>query len=632
MKQLLLTVLAFAVALTGKAQVTVPADATTESWMCSFVMHSNTAQGETTERVSETMDVAFSGQDVYFNLPNPISGNTWVKGAVSGTTATFASGQLLGNYGGNVYMVGQDEQGLCDLVFNYDADRGRFTLSNMQLVLSASATSIDAWAYYTDLTVSKGGEVQNEDGTVAPPADAVVEDWTLTCRNVNPSNESQYEDVAEPVQVAFSGDQIYIQGLCPASGWLKGTVSDGKAVFAARQYLGTAQGYAFYAIGFEGEDAIDIVFSYDAERGVLQTDSYILMISADDYVIMELTNVALNRSDGTTPTEELVTPPADLVTSEYVLKATSVQYNADGSIASMEPVQWNVRVGFSGKEVYVQGLCNSFMPTAWVKGVLDDGDVTFANGQFLGAHPQLPSMKFYFCSTHYQEITDMVMEYNSQEGTLRGYGYYMLINSEKNVQAPYEVYVGITISRVSLAPATPATPEVAGYEAYYEQEGLARVFFNLPTTDVDGNAIDRGRMSYRVYYQTTGSEPAVYTFSAPLYENLTESMTEVPYFFSDGWDFFLGGTAVYLYESQSWQRIGVQTVYTVPGSTTESAVAWLDISTQGIADTSSAGATVVSEQCFDLQGRPVSAASARGLVVRQQRLSDGTVRTVKMKH
>lgn len=627
MKRTLLSLCAVVMAVTGWAQTKVPEDATIESWVCSFVMHYYDDGGEEMENVSEAMDIAFSGTDVYFNLPNPIAGNTWVKGTIADNTATFAKGQLLGNYGGSkVYMVGQDEQGICDLVFSYNDEQGRFVISNMQLVLSASATSIDAWAYYTDMVVSRGGDIVQEDGTVAPPADAIVEEWTLNCRNVNPNNEAQYEEISEAVKVAFSADQIYIYGLCPANGWLKGVAANGYATFAARQFLGTAEGYKFYAIGYEGNDAIDIVFNYDDEQGILSTASYILMINEADQPLMELTNVVITRGN-TAEEEQPVEAPAGLATSEYVFKATSITYEQDGSIASMEPAQWNVRIGFTGNDVYVQGFCPQLFPLAWVKGHLDEDDVTFANGQFYGSHPQLPSMKFYFGSMYFQSLTDMVMAYDKVNGTMQGGAYYLLLNSEKNKLAPYEVYAGVTISRVRQTAAIPATPRVTGYEALYSEAGYARVFFELPTTDVDGNAIDRSLMSYKLYYQKDGKQQP-YVFTPSLYKNLTEDMEAVPYFHADGWDFYLGGSAVYLYESQQWQKIGVQTIYKVGNKTNESPIAWLDIQTQGIAD-ADVSADVVSQTYTDLQGRPATA-SNRGIVICTQRLSNGTVRVRKI--
>ena len=613
MKKLLLAIVASVAALVAHAQVTVPADATMESWVATFVMHSNTGAGEQTETVSEQMDVAFSGNDVYFNLPNPIAGNTWVVGTVADGKATFASGQLLGNYGGKVYLVGQNEQGLCDIVFSYDADRGRFTQGEMNIVLSASATTVDAWAYYTGMTVTKGGEVQLEDGTVAPPADATVETWTMTGRNVNPNNESQYEDLNETVKVAFSGSEIYIQGLCPANGWLKGVVADGTATFSKRQFLGTAEGYRFYAIGYEGADAIDIVFSYDAEQGLLTTVSYILLINDDDQVLMELTGVTLRRS-GEAVEEPTVEAPADLATREYVLKATSIKYNADGSIAGMEPAQWNVRLGQKGNEVYIQGLFEA-MPLAWVKGTLDDDELTLKRGQYYGAHPQLSSMKFYFASQYFGELSDMVMSYDTSTRTYTGGGYYLLVNSSKTAIAPYYVFAGVTISPVADVAAVPANPVVETYQAFNDEFGYGYVCFTLPTVDVNGNAINRDNMGYRLYTEQDGQQ-SVYTFKQTLYENLAEDTETIPYFYADSYDFYMGGSFVALYEeSLQWSKLGVQTVYKAGGKENCSDITWYEL-TEGDVDAITTqmntckGAAVV----YDLQGRRV-AEPGKGLYI-----------------
>ena len=141
LKGFTLSLLSVMTAVFAQAQaITVPADATVENdWVTTFVMHSSSGE----ETVSEYMQVAFRGSDVYFNLPNPIAGNTWVKGTLGETTATFAKGQYLGDYSGAVYMVGQNTDGICDVEFVYNADSHVFMLNDMQIVLSSSATAIE---------------------------------------------------------------------------------------------------------------------------------------------------------------------------------------------------------------------------------------------------------------------------------------------------------------------------------------------------------------------------------------------------------------------------------------------------------------------------------------------------------
>ena len=618
MKKFFITCMAAVFAAISQAAVTVPADATVETWVASFVMHYNSGSGDQTEKVSESMEVAFAGSDVYFNLPNPFAGNTWVKGTIDGTKAVFAKGQYLGDYEGAVYMVGQDEQGICDVVFGYDVQNGLFTQGELNIVLSGSDTSVDAWAYYTGMTVSKYGSAEQS------------ETWTLTGRNVNPNNESQYEDLKEPVTVSIADGHIAIQGLSAYApeGWLQGTIDGNTATFAKMQSAGNAGATSLYMIGYAGDGAVDIVFDYDAEAGILTSRGYILCIDAEGVTYQMLTDVVITRS-GDVPVvdPDPVVAPSNLTTREYVFKGSSIQYAADGTLAGMENVQFNVRVGFQGNDVYVQGLFRS-MPLAWVKGLRNaDGDFVFENGQFYGSNPQVPSMKFFFGGEIFGELSDVEMSYNSSTRVLSCGSYYLVTNSQKNVLAPYEVFAGVTLSPVPNVAATPATPEVVRFENYNEEYNYGFACFNLPTTDVSGNPIDRGKMSYKVYYEQ-GGEQHVYTFGIDKYEYIDKDTQTIPYFFSDGWDFYMGGSQVVFYEEiKQWEKIGVQTVYTGGGETRASDVGWYVIEATGIGQT--AVKEVVSETYTDLHGRRATAASS-GLLIRTQRMADGSVVTKKV--
>lgn len=430
--------------LVSKA-ITPPANAEIETWYANFTMH--TTQGD--EKVSEPMEVAISGQDIYFNLLNPVTGTTWVKGTNSDGLVTFASGQLIGNYGGNVYMVGQDEQGVCDVTFIYNSEYGIFVQNEMYLVLSASKTAIDAWAYYTGMMVTR------EPYTDDPRNRA--EDWTMTGRNVNPNNEEQYEELNETVKVAIEGDSIFIQGLSAydPTAWLAGTLNDSIATFAMNQPAGKYNGKQLYFIGYAGEDAIDIQFTYFAELGWLVAKSYILCVTADHNTYEMLTNIMLSKQgDEPQPEEPLVELPAGATPIDYTFKATSILYNADGSLAGMQPVEMPVKVAFVGsKEVYVQGLCD-FMPEAWVKGEVDTDEVTFARGQYMGrgAYP------IYFMGRIFNELSDVVFTLGNNRA-LRSGSYYVIINASKTEFMPYSVYAGVTMERNTSDIDAPATAD-----------------------------------------------------------------------------------------------------------------------------------------------------------------------------
>ena len=448
MRKVTLLLAAILMAVVAKA-VTPPTGAAIETWYANFTMH--TPQGD--EKISEPMEVAISGQDIYFNLLNPITGATWVKGTNNGGMVTFASGQFIGSYNGSVYMMGQNEQGVCDVTFTYHSDYGVFVQDEMYLVLSASKTTIDAWAYYTGMMVTR-------DPYTDDPRNR-AEDWTLTGRNVNPNNEEQYESLDERVKVAIEGDSIFIQGLSAydPSAWLAGTISDSIATFKKNQPAGVYGGKQLYFIGYAGESDIDIEFDYLSSLEMLVAKSYILCATADHNTYQILTDVVLKKQgDDPQPDEPLVELPAGATPIDYTFKATSILYNPDGSLAGMQPVEMPVKVAFAGsKEVYVQGLCD-FMPEAWVKGTVDTDEVTFARGQFMGrsVYP------VYFMGRIFNEMSDVVFTLSNNR-VLRSGSYYVVINASKSEFMPYSVYAGVTMERNTSgidAPAADGTAEI----------------------------------------------------------------------------------------------------------------------------------------------------------------------------
>ena len=416
-------------AVLAQAQaITVPADATVENdWVTTFVMHSSSGE----ETVSEYMQVAFRGSDVYFNLPNPIAGNTWVKGTLGETTATFAKGQYLGDYSGAVYMVGQNTDGICDVEFVYNADSHVFMLNDMQIVLSSSATAIDAWAYYTGMTVVKGGQITGDT-------------WTLTGRNVNPSNEEQYETLSEPVNVIISGSDISIQGLSAfdSSATIQGTISGTTATFPMNQSAGSYNGTALTFIGYAGESAVDIVFTYDETNGRLTAQSYILCVTSEGYTYQMLTDVVIIKgtSSPVEEEEELVAAPDGLTTEDYVFSGTSRIYNPDKSVNHDEKFALPVKVGFVGNEVYIQGFCY-YLPEAWVKGSVANGKMTFAKNQYMGKMAGYP---VYLMGKRSNELVDMVF---TDKGNDEWSGGYFLLNASKTEEMPFDVYMGVTLKK-----------------------------------------------------------------------------------------------------------------------------------------------------------------------------------------
>lgn len=468
---------------------------------------------------------------------------------------------------------------------------------------------------------------------VTPPADAAVEDWNIsyTYNYFNEQNQNLSEPGNETMKVVFDGSDVYFYFPNPINGnaWVKGTLNGTMAVFAKNQVIGKLGTETAYFAGFSANGLCDVEFTYDADAKIFTLgEMYVLYNSSTEQAApwAYLTQVVVSKEVIKDP--DPVVAPDNLTTQEYVFKGTSIQFDQNGSVTGMVPEQWNVRVGFVGsKEVYIQGLCQ-YMRNAWVKGTIDDGVLKIEKGQYYG---KMSGMKFFFGGVFMNALADA--EFTVNDGNFESGSYYVALNSTAETLAPYSVWAGVSITKVADVAATPATPSVDQVVPYDATQGAGIVFFNLPDTDVNGNAIVRDNLSYRMWIQK-GEEKSIYTFQKPTYYYVTTPMTDVPYFYSDGYDLYVGGSAVYLFEEMNtWDKVGVQTIYKGGNETHLSDIGWYDMKSgektveTGISEVAANRQAV--EATFDLQGRRVGA-SARGLVIRQQRMADGTVRTVKV--
>jgi len=477
--------MAFMAVLSAAAQaVTPPAGATVETWTVSYTYNDPT-YGASSD--TEEMQVVLSGSEVYFNFPNPITRNSWMKGTVSGTTATFASGQYVGSYQGEAaYYVGLDQQGLCDIVFTYDAAAGVFTLGDMWLLINGSTTKQDAWAYFSAVTVTR-----------------------------------EAPQVLTPVEA-----------------------------------------------------------------------------------------------------------PAGLTTETYSIVASSLAYGHDG--VAMSNVSWNVQLGFSGSDVYVQGLCRD-LPEAWVKGTKDasDGSLTFASGQFLGRTYYNLFFAAAMPGAGYPTLADEVM-FIEQNGSYVASGNYLAVNTSTTDMAPMELFAGVRLTKPAEGLLKPAAPGMTAFQPYDEEGGFGYIALDMQALSADGKPLLESGLSYRFLHETNGQQ-TVYTFKKSDYRGLSDDLTDIPYTFTDQRDIFRAGVRVYFYDDwAAVEKIGMQAVYTVGAEKMESDVTWFDAKAyQEALGISDVAARPVSVSYRDLQGRPLTE-GAKGLVLKTTRMSNGTVQTVKM--
>ena len=239
-----------------------------------------------------------------------------------------------------------------------------------------------------------------------------------------------------------------------------------------------------------------------------------------------------------------------------------------------------VKVAMMGNDVYVQGM-SSYVPEGVMKGTLDGDKVTFLSNQYLGVGNGL------FLSMMGLEA-DEDGEYMIMDGLEFGYDAATRTMTSENTLG---IVAGTTVQEAFgqpvIAPyidhaATPANPEVIDFVDGGELGGYNYGSFNVPTVDTEGKFINPDDLYYRIYVD----DDELFTFGPDEYPELTDFMTDVPYYFTDGYDFGVGGATIYFYET-GFQRVGIQSVFRGGGEEHVSDIVYMEL-TDGSAPVGSA--------------------------------------------
>ena len=124
--------------------------------------------------------------------------------------------------------------------------------------------------------------------------------------------------------------------------------------------------------------------------------------------------------------------------------------------------------------------------------------------------------------------------------------------------------------------AVPNDPEIVTVGEYDAAKGYGYVIADVPTTDVDGNDLKESLLTYVLYADIEGEITPI-TFTPDLYENLKEDLTEIPYEFTDSYDFQVseGYKVVFLnYDFTDYNQIGVQSIYYGGGEVNATEIQW----------------------------------------------------------
>ena len=386
----------------------------------------------------------------------------------------------------------------------------------------------------------------------------------------------------------------------PTNSWVQGTLSGNKITFEFPQMVFVQDGYFYYA---------ELV-SYDAaEQWYVSTANQILTLNynattqaitcpagsevATGEIIVGLVDESEEwvgygdwNFNMTQVTDEPVSAPEGLVTTDYAVVAEGVS----GTLA---------KVGFEGNDVYVQGLYSN-MPEAWVKGTIEGDKAVFKSGQYMGADLVLNQHQYFVSAIaeekydeYYEEYyteyelsnEDVTFDYDAETRTFSNSSCFLVNTGKKEVSYAAAYNKAKMYPFVEVA-ATPATPEwntifEGGIGYYTSGYGWGYLDFEIPATDVNGGFILPEKITYQIYTKVNGEEKPLRLY-ADNYLYLDEDLDEVPYDFSENWDFFVQGTnhMVYYYVIGP-EAFGVQTIYRGAGEERRSEIAWYDVEELG---------------------------------------------------
>lgn len=354
---------------------------------------------------------------------------------------------------------------------------------------------------------------------------------------------------------------ITISGMFPND--LEATVgTDGDYNYftiSAEQTGGTSSygDYVLYGLFYYEGDETNEAGWYDSDiNGYLMDDGSIYIdewicrvLSTGSYVGYNLTPYWLGGST-LTPSDPLtvITFPEGVVATDYVM-------TYDGG---SKPV----KVAVDGSDVYIQGL-SQYCPEACVKGTKgEDNKVTFPAMQYMGVAYDMTSYFFY--------EGDAVFTYDPETDTytLEGNVYGVLGNQYYDGN-----YTNPVIAPVAEKAVMPANPEITGLES--SSYGMI-VNFNIPLKDVNGDPILGSKLTY-IIYTDVSKKVAPLTFTPDTHTRLTEAITEIPYGFTENYDFY--ADEIYLNDlySEDWNKIGIQSIYYGGGETNATEIQWFTI-------------------------------------------------------
>ena len=567
--------------------------------------------------VQRAVGVAFDGTDVYVQGLAYYFEESWLKGTIDAETGivTFPSGQLVGeDEYGEEYMVGFDED-FCDIQYVYDAEAKTLTQVTPYVLESQTETGLDDegefafWGFWEVSYFYAGEPVAIE--PVEVPENLETETYLFTAMEFVEQDEDldrarvlKAEGETETATFDFNalvgpegepwpvssgtGDNYDPAGeitepLVLTEDNVTLTISPAEEGATATRFWKTNNGPQLRV--YNGTLTFEVPEGYEMTQIEFNTAKWNENNTADSGEFNGATwtgkaqNVVVTIGTYNEETGKLVSGNSQINSINVTVAETGEEPTPiDPEDPTLEPYTSQIQVGFDGNDVYFSGI-NDNTADMWMKGTLsEDGTtVTIPANQYMGFIASMFSTyDFYMTAVNEEgEFTDLVLNFDAENNKFTT-DQTVMLNGSRFVYYPYQTFTDVEITKMPEFAATPADPSIEDYKL--AEVSYPYVIFNIPTEDVDGNAIVAAKLFYTVWIQK-GNEVAPFVVTADAYRDVEVDMTEVPYNYDDSYDIYKGGSRFYINTTDdiaTWEKIGIQSIYYGGGECNESNIVWME--------------------------------------------------------
>lgn len=439
-----------------------------------------------------------------------------------------------------------------------------------------------------------------------------------------------------------------VSGYPYCKAWLKGMRAEGDTIvfeLPQRVYEETYQGqhnyYSLFRCKTDGmSDAIDE--TTQTMKFIMRNDS---LIKLDTDYTMGLYNDTGTIWSGYGDYNVVISHPDFLTTvapqDPDAAKTYRMDYTLDGDTSAVV-----VRATTEGTDFYISGFAKA-QPDAWAKGRVEGNKVVFDERIYLGVDTAERCHTFFepaafesidWYGQVYDEISKadaFTLNYDPDADTYTSTEGGFIVNigvAELNSGTAWEAFNKPALSPYAEVAGQPEKPYDIGYINNYDTEGYRGFSFTLSNYSIDGNYLDPSKLFYRIFINDiTGANP--FTFEPEEYIYLTEAMTDIPYNFTDNYDFYKEGNVHHLYfYGNDIETFGVAAFYRGNDMVYPSTLVYINVKNlddaAGIDGVTDNHGDILSTTYTDLSGRTLSQPT-QGINIQTVRYADGNVTTRK---